>query len=130
MPQPEADPHRAEPRSRFGVAGERAAARWYAGRGFTVVARNWRCAMGELDLVVRRGGTLVFVEVKTRTGTAFGGPYEAVGWRKQRKLRALGEAFVTSHPDAARASSFRFDVASILLDGQREPDVHVFEDAF
>ncbi len=120
----------ADPRSRYGVAGEQAAERWYRARGFDVVARNWRSPLGELDLVVGKAGLLAFVEVKTRTGTSFGGPFEAVGWRKQRKLRTLGEAFVASHRAARAASRFRFDVASVRLDGRAEPDVHVFEDAF
>jgi putative endonuclease len=96
--------------------------------GFDEVARNWRCRLGEVDLVVARGGLLVFCEVKTRSGAAFGGGYEAVTMAKQQKLRRLAEAFLTSGP--ARPESIRFDVASVGLAGAREPDVHLFVDAF
>ncbi|MCA1727508.1 MAG: YraN family protein [Actinobacteria bacterium] len=96
---------------------------WYLARGFGLLQRNWRCPLGELDLIVRRGPLVVFVEVKTRAGTGFGAGYEAVGWKKQRKLRQLAEAFLAAR--GASALECRFDVASVL-----GSDVHVFEDAF
>jgi putative endonuclease len=107
--------------------GEDAAARVYDRRGYRTIARNWRCAIGELDLVVQRGTTLVFCEVKSRTGAAFGGGYEAVTWSKRRKLRQLADAFMQSYrPLDVQA---RFDVASVWL-GPRGADVEIFEDAF
>jgi putative endonuclease len=120
----------ADRRSARGAEGERAAERWYRARGFRVVARNWRSSLGELDLVLGRGDLIVFAEVKTRTGDAFGGPFEAVAWRKQRKLRQLGEAFAMSHRSVSPGARFRFDVASVMLDPTAGPLVHVFEDAF
>ena len=116
-----------EERPARGRAGEDAALRVYAGRGFRLVARNWRCALGELDLVVEREGLLVFCEVKARSGSAFGGGYEAVTWSKRRKLRQLAEVFLASArpPQAA----IRFDVASVWL-GPGGADVELFEDAF
>ena len=59
-------------RRALGIAGEDAAAAWYEANGYEVVARNWRCREGELDLVVRRNRTIVFCEVKTRTPTRSG----------------------------------------------------------
>jgi len=121
------------PRERptLGSIGEDAALRWYRDRGYKVVARNWRCPLGELDLVLSRGGLLVFCEVKSRAGSAFGGGFDAVTWRKQRKLRQLGEVFLlTSGTNPARV---RFDVASVLVrsGGRRGAiEVEVFEDAF
>jgi putative endonuclease len=58
----------------LGQAGEHAAAEWYEARGYEVVARNWRCRDGELDLIVRQGRTIAFCEVKARGGGAFGLP--------------------------------------------------------
>jgi putative endonuclease len=107
--------------------GEDAAARVYELRGYRTLARNWRCAIGELDLVVQRGATLVFCEVKTRTGAAFGGGYEAVTWSKRRKLRQLADAFMQSYRPLEVQT--RFDVASVWL-GPRGTDVEIFEDAF
>ncbi|MGZ5292307.1 MAG: YraN family protein [Actinomycetota bacterium] len=118
---------RSDGRSGRGRDGEDAALRVYRRRGFRAVARNWRCPLGELDLVLERGGLLVFCEVKARTGAAFGGGYEAVTWSKRRKLRQLAEAFLAAGAPAHR--QVRFDVASVWL-GPGGADVEVFEDAF
>ena len=117
--------------SELGRIGEDAALRWYRDRGYTLVARNWRCPLGELDLVVSRGGLLVFCEVKSRAGSAFGGGFDAVTWRKQRKLRQLGEVFLLT--TGANPAKARFDVASVLARGSGRRgavEVEVFEDAF
>jgi len=114
-------------RSERGRAGEDAARRAYESRGYVVVARNWRCALGELDLVLLRRGLLVFCEVKTRSGAAFGGGYEAVSWSKRRRIRSLAEAFIQQQGLAE--ADVRFDVASVWLT-RGVPDVEVFEDAF
>lgn len=111
-----------------GRAGEVAALKHYRRAGYRVVARNWRCALGEIDLVVAKGSLLVFCEVKSRRGVGLGGPYEAVNWRKQRKLRTLAEAFLAASQEAAAA--VRFDVASVSLDARGHPSVFVFEGAF
>ena len=74
-------------RNRLGAVGETLAARYYERLGFEVLARNWRCATGELDLVVGRGDLVVFVEVKSRSSLAFGHPAEAVTRDKQRRIR-------------------------------------------
>jgi putative endonuclease len=93
-----------------------------------VVARNWRCGLGEIDLVVARGPVMVFCEVKARRGGAFGGPFEAVNWKKQRKLRMLADAFLSASGEDAPA--VRFDVASVILNGRGNASVFVFESAF
>jgi putative endonuclease len=111
----------------IGSRGEDAAAEAYRRRGYRIVARNWRCRLGEIDLVVERGGMLVFCEVKSRRGVGFGGGYEAVTRRKQAKLRALAEAFLQTHGSRPRA--IRFDVASVALLRDRS-SVEVFEEAF
>ena len=81
-------------RRAFGQAGEEQAAAWYRARGYEVIDRNWRCRDGELDLVARRGRTLVFVEVKARRTDRFGIPAEAVTPTKQRRLRALARRYL------------------------------------
>jgi putative endonuclease len=118
---------RTDPRRERGGTGEDAALAFYVGRGYRLVARNWRCGLGELDLVLVKGDTLVFCEVKTRRGASFGGGFEAVTWRKQAKVRALAEAFLQE--SRARAGAIRFDVASVAL-GPRGPQIELFEDAF
>ena len=87
-------------------------AAWYEANGYTVVARNWRCRQGELDLVARRGRVIVFCEVKTRSSTAFGAPVEAVTRTKQARLRVLAARWLADSDVVAR--EIRFDVASVL----------------
>ncbi len=111
-----------------GRRGEAAAERRYVAHGYRVVARNWRCRIGELDLVVSRGSTLVICEVKTRRGSGFGGGYEAVDARKRQKLRALAEVFLQQHGGGGAA--IRFDVASVRLRSDGSASVEVFHDAF
>jgi putative endonuclease len=114
-------------RGRLGFAGEQATAAWYLARGFEIVARNWRCRAGELDLVVARGDLLVIVEVKTRRGASYGGGFEAVDERKRRKLRQLAERFLQAEP--WRRGPVRFDVASVAH-ARAGISIEVFEDAF
>ncbi len=110
-------------RQRLGRWAEERVARWYQTAGYEVVARNWRCREGELDLVVARPGLLVFVEVKARTSTAFGSPAEAVTWQKQQRIRRLAARFLDEHAGPSRR--VRFDVACVLA-GR----VDVLESAF
>ena len=119
-------------RAELGTVGEEAARRAYVARGYVVAARNWRCRLGEIDLVVRRGGVLVVCEVKTRRGDGFGGPFDAVTAKKQRRLRALAAAYLQSPGTGFGRDELdvRFDVASVIVDGRGRPSVHLFEDAF
>lgn len=110
-------------RRALGREGEDRAAAWYRGRGYTVLHRNWRCREGELDLVVRRGRTLVFVEVKARRTDRFGIPAEAITPVKQRRLRALARRYLEATDERPR--SLRFDVVSILAG-----ELEVLEAAF
>ena len=114
-------------RASLGRSGEDATLALYAGRGFRTVARNWRCSLGEIDLIVEREGLLVFCEVKARSGSRFGGGHDAVTWTKQRKLRQLAEAFMATA--GVRHAAVRFDVASVHV-GPRGNSVELFEDAF
>ena len=93
--------------------GEDIAAAWYEARGYHVLARNWRCQAGELDLVVAHGRTVIFCEVKTRTSDLFGLPAEAVTPAKQARIRRLAARWL-SEEAKGRAREIRFDVAAIL----------------
>ncbi len=114
-------------RERVWHVGEEAAWRAYRDRGYRLLARNWRCSLGELDLVVARGSEVVFCEVKARRPSPLGGPFESVTPSKQRKVRALAGAYCAS--ERPRAARYRFDVASVSV-GRDGTDVYVFEDAF
>ena len=117
----------ADARGVAGRAGEDAALAAYTRRGYRLIARNWRCRIGELDLVLARADTLVFCEVKTRRDARFGAGFEAVTGRKRAKVRALAEAFLQS--SEARPRAIRFDVASVAL-RPAGTEVELFEDAF
>ena len=120
---------RPDPRRVLGDAGEDLVANWYTDAGYRVLDRNWRCREGELDVVAARDSVLVFCEVKTRRGTAFGSPAEAVTVTKQRRLRTLAMRWLDQHP-AARARTLRFDVASVLAERGTPPVLDVIENAF
>lgn len=96
----------------LGARGERLATAWYEANGFTVVARNWRCGIGEIDLIARRHGTVVIAEVKTRATDRFGVPASAVGAAKQRKLRQLASVWLATRGEYY--DEVRFDVVSII----------------
>ena len=112
---------------RLGEQGERIAERWLRARGWRIVDRRWRSGHRDLDLVARQGATVAFVEVKARRKPDFGGPVEAVGWRKRRELQRSALAWIDRHgsPEAV----YRFDVIGVLVAGSTVRVRHV-ADAF
>lgn len=89
--------------------------------GWEVVARNWRCPLGELDVVAAEDGLLVFCEVKTRRSTRFGTPLEAVDEQKARRLRRLAWAWLDEH--GRRGQAFRIDVLGVLFRRDAPPQI-------
>lgn len=100
-------------RQAVGALGERIAARWLRARGWTVLVERFRSGHRDLDLVVRQGSLVAFVEVKTRCGATFGDPAESVHWRKQRELVRSAQVWIDRHGTADQA--YRFDVVGVLL---------------
>jgi putative endonuclease len=111
-----------------GDAGEDAVAAWYEASGYEIVARNWRVREGELDVIARGRGVIVFCEVKTRRSDAYGVPAEAVTARKQARIRGLASQWLAR--SKARADVVRFDVASVRPDGRGTWIVEVIDGAF
>lgn len=101
----------------FGELGERIAARWLEQCGWRVIARRFRSGRRDIDLVVERHGVIAFVEVKARSGDAFGDPVEAVHHRKQRELLKSAQTWIDRHGKAG--DTYRFDVFGILLRGEK-----------
>ncbi len=112
----------------LGSWGEDLAVQHLEEHGYEVLSRNWRCRDGELDVVARRGQVLCFVEVKTRSGLAFGEPAEGVTWQKQRNLRLLAGRWLTATRPTGW-SEIRFDVVAVLRTGEA-PRVTHLEGAF
>lgn len=97
-----------------GRAGEERAARELRRRGFAVIERNWRCRVGEIDIVAARGGVLAIVEVKTRSSAAFGHPLEAIGRDKLHRLWRLAHLWAREHPEHARGRRLRVDAIALV----------------
>jgi putative endonuclease len=101
-------------RQQFGRSAEEAAARHLARRGWRVLGRNVRIGRGELDLIVRRGGVLAFVEVKARRSAACGAPEDAVDGRKRRQVARLADIWLAARPWALKGvSDVRFDIVAV-----------------
>lgn len=115
-------------RRELGDRGEALVADWYAAAGYAVLERNWRCREGELDLVAAGPSVLVFCEVKTRRGHAFGQPFEAVTAAKQRRIRGLAARWLAER--RVGAPRIRFDVASVTARPGTAAVIDVIEDAF
>ncbi len=105
--------HTSNPAHELGRWGEERAARFLERRGWTILARNYRFGRREVDLVVRRGRMVAFVEVKTRAGTGFGAPQEAITALKRREIEIVAEHFLARH--ALGGMVVRFDAVAITV---------------
>jgi putative endonuclease len=114
-------------RSRLGARGEDAAVELLRAGGYRIVARNHRCPRGEIDVIAEKDDLLVFVEVRTRATSAFGGPEETVGARKQRRVIAAARDYLAQRRGRAKAA--RFDVIAVV-DGPQGPALTHIENAF
>ena len=103
----------AQQRAALGAYGEAYAARHLMDQGMVVLDRNWRCELGEIDLVLRDGKVLVFCEVKTRSSTAFGNPLEGVTERKAARIRRLAARWLAAHQ--VHPDDVRIDLVGVLL---------------
>lgn len=101
-------------RKTLGTWGEGVAATHLQHHGFVIEARNWRCTVGEIDLVAREATTLAFVEVRTRRGTSFGSPEESLSSTKRRRLVALAYTYLAYHHQPP-TTSWRIDLVAISI---------------
>ncbi len=97
----------------FGESGERLAAGWLAENGYHLLARNWRSALGEIDIVCERSGELVFVEVKARHSIRLGAPEEAVTPAKRHRLIRAAQSYLLKHGEEQRP--YRIDVLAVYV---------------
>jgi putative endonuclease len=110
----ESSQHTGDYKRRLGRRGEEIAAAYLGGQGYQVLARNWRCPVGELDIVAREGETLAFVEVRTRRGDRYGTPEESITPAKQTKLVELAQTYLQEHGLADE--KWRIDVVAVEMD--------------
>ena len=110
-----------------GDRGEDRAALFLEAQGYRILERNYRCPLGEVDLIARDGATVVFVEVKARASSRFGPPQAAVGPKKQRKMTAVALFYLKGQ--GWLAAPARFDVAAVSLGAGKET-VTLYKNAF
>ncbi len=109
---------------RVGAFYEERVAAWLQEKGYTILERNFRCRLGEIDLIAKKDGCIVFVEVKFRRTSSCGAPAEAVGFRKQQRISNAASYFLYTR----RIPSYtpcRFDVAAVT-----NQDITLIENAF
>lgn len=99
----------------LGNFGETAAAAYLSKQGYKIIARQWRCSAGELDLVAWQGEQLVFVEVRTRRGTTSGPPEESITTAKQLRLITLAYTYLQTHT-LDEDTPWRIDVIALEID--------------
>ncbi len=115
-------------RQGLGRTGERLAAEELSHQGYRILEQNFRCSYGEIDLVAEDEHDLIFVEVKTRRGNAFGLPEEAVTRRKQQKIVQVASYYLDLHACSNR--SWRIDVVAVQLSrGGKPEEIRVYQHA-
>lgn len=109
-------------RKLLGALGERLAASHLEKMGYKIVDMNYRCRMGEVDIIAQDGKTYIFVEVKTRTGVLFGRPIEAIDHKKQAHLVRTALNYIKTKQ--LGNCSYRFDAIEILFEGEKLSEIH------
>ncbi len=112
-----------------GTLGERFALAYLRDQGYEILEKNYRRRFGEIDIIARDRGIIVFVEVKTRHSECYGSPAEAVGREKQSRLARVAQDYLQSH--RLLDAPARFDVCALLLDRDNRPErIELIKDAF
>lgn len=112
----------------LGKIGEEQAAQHILKKGYTIVQRNYRTCLGEIDIIAKDRDELVFIEVKTRATTRFGLPEEAVSYQKQQKITRTARCFISRY--ALWQTACRFDVITVDMSEPNRPAIHHICHAF
>ena len=112
----------------LGDRGEMAACDFLRAQGYQILEKNYKCKLGEVDLVARRSGRLAFIEVKTRTSDHFGMPQEAVDLKKQEKIFKIAQWYLREKK--IEKAPIAFDVVAVLWKEGEAPDLRLIADAF
>jgi putative endonuclease len=113
--------------SKIGINGEQIAADFLLNKGYSILFRNWRYEKKEVDIIAIKDDIIVFAEVKTRSGNRMQYPEEAVNNKKQANLRAAATAFTDMNRNY---KNIRFDIISVLMQGDATKEIVHFEEAF
>ena len=112
----------------LGILGEELAFHFLGAQGYKVLLKNYECTLGEIDLIAKEKGALVFIEVKTRSSVAMGVPAESVTFQKRRQIVNVAEYYLKRY--GIKDVECRFDVVSVLLNQADEPQIEIIKDAF
>ncbi|MBS4024363.1 MAG: YraN family protein [Clostridia bacterium] len=112
-------------KKQLGYFGENLAANFLLENNYQILHRNFRCFLGEIDIISKKENLLIFVEVKTRMSTVFGMAKEAVAWQKQRKLSKLAEFYLQNYHGNCKLLQPRFDVIEVYLLKDNEKNYHI-----
>ena len=112
----------------LGIFGEQLAFSFLSQKGYKALLRNYQTPLGEIDLIARHGESLVFVEVKTRSSEAMGHPAEGVTPRKRRQIVKVAQYYLKRY--GIRDIPCRFDVVSILMLAEGQPQIELIQNAF
>lgn len=117
----------------LGARGEELAVRYLEDLGYTIVERNYRIRLGEIDIIAEQGYELVFIEVKSRSGTIFGSPFESVTVQKQRQLSKVALEYISKR--GCHHLPARFDVVGVMFDKEnsttsQKADIELVQNAF
>lgn len=113
-----------------GARGEDAAAEYLKAHGYSLLKRNYRAPVGELDIIARLGDTIAFVEVKTRRGLAHGTPAQAVNYYKQQKIIRTANWYIQQTNLAATSYHYSFDVIEVYVTPRGSYDIRHIVGAF
>ena len=112
----------------LGDKGEQLAKKTLKKQRYTIIASNYRCTGGEIDIIARHKDYLVFIEVRSKSSTQYGLPVETVDYAKQKKIKKAAQHYLTVN--GLNDSLCRFDVVSIIWGNDQLPVIEVFQDAF
>ena len=112
----------------LGTIGEELAYHFLSRSGYKVLLRNYECELGEIDLIAKEKGALVFIEVKTRSSDAMGPPAESVTFQKRHQIVKAARYYLKRY--GIKDVPCRFDVVSILILPGKEPLIEIIKDAF
>lgn len=115
-------------RKKIGNWGEQQACEYLENKGFKILDKNYRCRLGEIDLIALDGDCLVFIEVKTRTSVSYGFPAESIGKRKQNKYIKMASIYAKGK--GIYGASFRFDVVEVMIKGPGSWEINHIANAF
>jgi putative endonuclease len=121
-------PHPGPFRFSFGERGEAAACEFLKKNGYEILEKNYKCKLGEIDVIARRRGRLAFIEIKTRASDQFGTPQEAVNLPKQEKIFKVAQWYLKEKRVVKVPISF--DVVAILWEKGQPPEMRLITDAF